>query len=231
MFTSIKEQMQNLNFTLTPSTVLIDFEIALRQSVHLQFPAASIKGCYFHFTQCLYRWIQTHGLAIDYRENTSNIKTFVSNCATLAFLPPANVRLVFASVSGAQDHTVPSVQQFATYFQQTWLRDFPIAMWNHCETTSERTNNRLEGGTTISTDLQADPIPTSTNWLTSSKKKMVHILWHYSRFKQVVWLSAKRRSGSATTSVSDVLKTVSAVDLSASVISFLQVVNRLDLKH
>ena len=145
MFTSIKEQMQNLNFTLTPSTVLIDFEIALRQSVHLQFPAASIKGCYFHFTQCLYRWIQTHGLAIDYRENTSNNITFVSNCATLAFLPPANVRLVFASVSGAQDHTVPSVQQFATYFQQTWLRDFPIAMWNHCETTSERTNNRLEG--------------------------------------------------------------------------------------
>jgi hypothetical protein len=72
MLTSIKEQMQNLNFTLTSSTVLIDFEIALRQSVQLQFPVASIKGCYFHFTQCLYRWIQTHGLAIDNRENTSN---------------------------------------------------------------------------------------------------------------------------------------------------------------
>jgi hypothetical protein len=163
MFTSIKEQMQNLNFTLPPSIVLIDFEIALRQSVQLQFPVAYIKGCYFHFTQCLYRWIQTHGLAIDYRESTSNIRTFVSNCAALAFLPPANVRLAFASVSGAQDHTVPSVQQFSTYFQQTWLRDFPIVIWNHCETTSERTNNRLEGGTTISTDLQADPIPTSTN--------------------------------------------------------------------
>jgi hypothetical protein len=103
MFTSIKEQMQNLNFTLPPSIVLIDFEIALRQSVQLQFPIAYIKGCYFHFTQCLYRWIQTHGLAIDYRESTSNIRTFVSNCAALAFLPPANVRLAFASVSGAQD--------------------------------------------------------------------------------------------------------------------------------
>jgi hypothetical protein len=105
MFTSIKEQMQNLNFTLPPSVVLIDFEIALRQSVQLQFPVAYIKGCYFHFTQCLYRWIQTHGLAIDYRESTSNIRTFISNCAALAFLPPANVRLAFASVSGAQDHT------------------------------------------------------------------------------------------------------------------------------
>ena len=86
------------------------------------------------------------------------IKTFVSNCAALAFLPPANVRLAFDSVSGAEDHTVPSVQQFATYFQQTWLRDFPIVMWNHCETTTD-----LRGGTTVSTDLQADPIPTSTN--------------------------------------------------------------------
>jgi hypothetical protein len=47
MLTSIKKQMPNLNFTLTPSTVLIDFEIALRQSVQLQFPVASIKGCYF----------------------------------------------------------------------------------------------------------------------------------------------------------------------------------------
>jgi hypothetical protein len=54
------DEEQNLNFTLTPPTVLIDFEIALRQSVQLQFPVASIKGCYFHFTQCLYRWIQTH---------------------------------------------------------------------------------------------------------------------------------------------------------------------------
>ena len=111
MFTSIKEQMQKLNFTLTPSTVLIDFEIALRQSVQLQFPAASIKGSYFHFTQCLYRWIQTHRLQGKHIQH----QNVCHNCAALVVLPAANVRLAFASVSGSHDHTVLPVQQFATY--------------------------------------------------------------------------------------------------------------------
>jgi len=230
MLTSIKEQMQNLNFTLTPSTVLIDFEIALRQSVQLQFPAVSIKGCYFHFTQCIYRWIQTHGLAIDYRENASNIRTFV-NCAALAFLPPANIRLAFASVSGAQDHTVPSVQQFATYFQQTWLRDFPIVRWNHWETTSERTNNRLEGWHNRINRLAGRPHPNIYQLIDLIKKEDGASIVTLQQIQTGGLIVSKKKIWERNDNVADILKTVSAVDLSASVTSFLQLVNCLDFKH
>ena len=39
-----------------------DFELLLVQSLELQFPSACIHGCYFHFTQCLWRKVQSLGL-------------------------------------------------------------------------------------------------------------------------------------------------------------------------
>ena len=63
LFTIVKEELQNRNLELLPPRILTDFEVALLQSVELQFAGATISGCYFHYyhLQCLYRWINNSG--------------------------------------------------------------------------------------------------------------------------------------------------------------------------
>ena len=66
-FMYLKEEMQNLGLTLDPVSVMADFELALVQSIALQFPLASVRGCYFHLTQCLWRKVKLLGLAVPCR--------------------------------------------------------------------------------------------------------------------------------------------------------------------
>ena len=54
-FTLLREEMQTLGLRLEPEHVMADFKISLVQSIELQCPQASIKGCYFHFSQCLWK--------------------------------------------------------------------------------------------------------------------------------------------------------------------------------
>ena len=53
MFTFLKEELQNLGLQLNSQTVMADFELALVQSLELQFPGTAVQGCFFHFSQCM----------------------------------------------------------------------------------------------------------------------------------------------------------------------------------
>lgn len=43
--------------TFKPETILSDFEIALFTAFAKEYPTAKIKGCYFHYTQCIYKQV------------------------------------------------------------------------------------------------------------------------------------------------------------------------------
>ena len=43
-------------------TVVLDFEAALWKAMRKVFPQAGLRGCYFHFTQAVWRKIQLHGI-------------------------------------------------------------------------------------------------------------------------------------------------------------------------
>ncbi|CAF4453163.1 unnamed protein product [Rotaria socialis] len=48
--------------SLTPKSILIDFEMAAHQAFSKNFPTAKIKGCQFHFGQNIWRQIKKKGL-------------------------------------------------------------------------------------------------------------------------------------------------------------------------
>lgn len=144
VFTLIKEELQNINIILRPPRILIDFEQALLQSVNLHFPDTDVKGCFFHFSQCLWRWVQNHGHVVLYKEN-EEFRILVKHAAALAYLPPAMVRLAWSTIRLNYSDGSAAAEAFVDYFSNTWTKDFPIALWNHFEATEDRTNNRLEG--------------------------------------------------------------------------------------
>jgi len=49
------------------------------------YPNATVSGCFFHFTQCIYCKVQASGLQNEYRNTEFNL--FVRMLAALAFVP------------------------------------------------------------------------------------------------------------------------------------------------
>ena len=93
-FTIVKEEMQNLGLTFQPTAIMSDFELAFLQALELQFPNTQILGCLFYFSQCLWRKVQSLGLASLYTSDSA-VKSFVHKAAALTFLPPMFVRVAW----------------------------------------------------------------------------------------------------------------------------------------
>ena len=72
-FTLLKEKAEQLHLEFSPNVVLTDFELAIIQAAELSFPAETIKGCYYHYCQCLNRKIQQIGLQVAYRKTINSI--------------------------------------------------------------------------------------------------------------------------------------------------------------
>lgn len=104
------------------------------------FPNASHKG--FHFTQAIWRQVQSLGLAGQYRTDAA-VKSSVRHLMALGFAPLPLIRTVLMQLE-AQAPAI--LQTLFTYFRTQWLTSVPPPMWNvHNMEQRERTNNHLEG--------------------------------------------------------------------------------------
>ncbi|KAL5013008.1 hypothetical protein ScPMuIL_011559 [Solemya velum] len=62
-------QDSNSYIRLQPTTLFLDYEVAIRNAATQVFPGINIKGCFFHYTQCIWRNAQKHGLQVPYKDN------------------------------------------------------------------------------------------------------------------------------------------------------------------
>jgi len=68
IFKKIKEYcFNNLNIVFSPSNYVSDFETGLLSSLPLEFPRTRINGCFFHFTQGLFRKLGELGKTTNYK--------------------------------------------------------------------------------------------------------------------------------------------------------------------
>ena len=67
----LKEEAQDKGLQL--HKIVVDFELGLMQAVELQFPMANIQGCFYHYSQRIWRKIQKPGLQATYREDASSL--------------------------------------------------------------------------------------------------------------------------------------------------------------
>ena len=73
MFMMVKEAALNLGLKLSPLSVLSDFEQALN------FPTAKYRGCYYHYSQAIWRKVQVSGLQEEYKAEDEILKSFVQD--------------------------------------------------------------------------------------------------------------------------------------------------------
>lgn len=78
---------------LSPPFLVVDFEMAAMNAIRRTFTASVLKGCLFHFTQCLYRKMQKAHLQTRYAEDP-DFSLKMRMLFALAFLPDHQIRAV-----------------------------------------------------------------------------------------------------------------------------------------
>lgn len=150
------ENLKNLG-SMSPKTITTDFEIGMIKAFHKVFPNALQKGCFFHFSQCIWRVIQKNGLKNVY-EKDAIFSHKMKMLAAIAFVPCEKVAEAFSSLCDSNE--IPAeAQKVLDYFEDTWIGrlirnnkrrepKFRHDMWNIYSRIKDglpRTTNAVEG--------------------------------------------------------------------------------------
>ncbi|KAK3107276.1 hypothetical protein FSP39_010924 [Pinctada imbricata] len=144
-FSLLLNSITKLGLTFSPTNAMQDFETAAHTAIKDVFHGVSTTGCFFHFTQCIWRKAQSTGLQMLYRDN-SDVKILVRRAAILPLVPLDAIEDVwFQALEDRDDADISDVTQtFTDYVTDQWV-DGDRLQWNHFGTNGPRTTNNLEG--------------------------------------------------------------------------------------
>ena len=123
--------------------MVLDFELSLWKAIAECFPDVKMRGCVFHWTQCVWRKIQGVGLQGHYMQDVG-VHRVCKQLLGLPFLPAQHIRTVFEKLQ--ERATSDDLQQLTDYIEINWMES---AVWTpeawSCFGQSIRTNNDVEG--------------------------------------------------------------------------------------
>jgi hypothetical protein len=140
-----------------PQYVICDFELALITAAESEFIGCRVRGCYFHFSQSLWRKVQALGLVSAYRSNSrdgNKLKKCIQLIMAIGFLPTVAVRTSFDNLVASTRVrrlliTFPRLAAFVQYVYAVYVgpnATFRPPMWNvYSRNMDLRTNNSVEG--------------------------------------------------------------------------------------
>jgi len=152
----LKRKAREIGVVLAPEVFMMDFELANMNAARISFVSASIKGCLFHFTQSLYRYLISLGLKQEYEILESPIRKQAIALFALPFIPLEEIVEVFENITEGMD---PRLDALISYIDSTYVQGplrrrrrvpprFPPQVWNVYDLVlngDERTNNAVEG--------------------------------------------------------------------------------------
>lgn len=140
VFQKIKQIFSDTNQELRLERVISDFERGMWKAVR-EVLGVEIKGCFFHWTQAVWRKIQENA-AHEYA-NDNAIHKYLRKLLALPLLPHEHIRPAFDQLAAGIQN--PRLVVILDYIRDTWINSntWPIPSWCVFRE-SIRTNNDLE---------------------------------------------------------------------------------------
>ena len=110
-----------------------------------EFPEVTLRGCFFHFCQAVFRRIQNLGMKNQYVCDLGT-KDICRRMMSLPLLPHECIPAAFQQLKQrCDDSGLENLQKFAEYMRKNWIEGwFSPATWG-CFMETIRTNNHVEG--------------------------------------------------------------------------------------
>ncbi|CAF1001687.1 unnamed protein product [Adineta ricciae] len=94
---SLVQYAESNGFTLSPSSILIDFEMAAYNAFRTVFPDSTILFCHFHFAKNIMKHLKKMHLIEELKKE--DIKRQLANILSLPLLPPNEIHSAFKESS------------------------------------------------------------------------------------------------------------------------------------
>ncbi|CAF3261290.1 unnamed protein product, partial [Rotaria socialis] len=147
LFHELRNKAAQLNMIFHPNTIMSDFEETLADVIKSDFSNSLHVGCYFHYTQAIYRKSQRPGLSSEYAAD-EEIRNACRKIMALALMPVSLVLQAFDDLSELvlESSTIKFnlLKPLFRYFENQWLKNVYIQRWN-VYGLKLRTNNNCEG--------------------------------------------------------------------------------------
>ena len=112
----------------------------------MHFHEIEIKGCEFHFGQCLERKIQDLKLQHHVRNNKV-VEDWFRMHIGMCMVPHQNAAKIHRNLVAYCTPPIPACHEFNDYFRKNWIESeqFPPKMWTHFWSSLPRTESGREG--------------------------------------------------------------------------------------
>jgi len=124
-----------------PSSIMTDYEGALRNSLAAAFATSNLSGCWFHYTQAIYRKVQQLGLSEAISEESANF--VIKKIMSLPLLPANKIMEGFEEIMMQADSTGVDFFPLFGYINRFWMRQIGEEQLS-VNNSPERTNNTIE---------------------------------------------------------------------------------------
>lgn len=135
------------NLIFNPAIIHCDFEISVMNAIRTEI-GIDPTGCLFHFTQSIYRHVQTSGLQVAYNTDTPpGTKRWLRRLMGLPLIPAIRVTGVYNAIV-AQASNLPQAPQLHQYVFDTYIDPNGALFPNTCWCVfgmMNRTTNMCEG--------------------------------------------------------------------------------------
>ena len=96
-YRAVLNKISRLIPQLHPSTAMSDWETGARNALKEEYLTTKLSGCWFHYTQAIWRRIQKAGLIPLFRER-KEFTAFIRNLMAIPFLPPDLIRSTYSQL-------------------------------------------------------------------------------------------------------------------------------------
>ena len=137
IFKTLTEEIYKLN----PTYMMSDFAIGQIKACQKIFPNCLFNGCFFHWTQSIWKKFQDYGLG-GKGTYIFNI-TLLFNLQVLCFIKRDKVPSLYKKIKNKFDIN-DNTEKFFNYFKNNWLgKRYPLKIWNYYDRLNLASNNSL----------------------------------------------------------------------------------------
>ena len=150
-FYMVKKQIKDMKLKFNLDSIRTDFEVGAMKAAAAVWKVVP-KGCYYHFTQGGWRYVQSHNMASAYlADNDSEFKLLVKCILSLPHVPLNDVADTLDILSKREWNFNESIEKedfknkFLGYVKDYWLDGvIPPQVWNCFHRKVDLTNNNNE---------------------------------------------------------------------------------------
>ena len=112
---------KSYGISLSPKSILIDFEMSACKAFSKNFPTAKLEGCQFHFAQNIWRQLLRKGL-ITYSKDDEVCRQ-IFNILMLLLLTPEEIDLAFADIIEDLSNINEKFLKLTDYILRTYIEE------------------------------------------------------------------------------------------------------------